>query len=305
MKLRDYVAIGILIVVAIAGRVMTSQQPGDGESPRRPDPRQFEPSLQKPAPAGTTADTGRLLPNESTLDPRVAVEIGKKQGSSIGTAFSIDRSGVWITAHHVTSDCDLLGLEKANGRLVRVRGLTERSDADISILRTRGGTPQMNVIQPRLRIGDDGYSFGFPQGSPGDVHGKVIGRGRMLTRGRYRKEEPVVAWTQVRRIPDVGADLSGISGGPWVDPSGNVIGVHVAGSPRRGRSYSTAPRTLLAAVRHSGVRTANDPSSAPPTASLTPRRFARYGEFLRRELTVAKVVCLVGEKWRRQARQPR
>ena len=115
----------------------------------------------------------------------------------------------------MTSECDLLGLQQSNGKLVRVRELTQRQDADISILRTQGGSPQMNVIRPRLRIGDDGYSFGFPQGSPGDVYGKVIGRGRMLTRGgRYRKDEPVVAWTQIRRIPDAGADLSGISGGP-------------------------------------------------------------------------------------------
>ncbi|MGB0629947.1 MAG: S1 family peptidase [Alphaproteobacteria bacterium] len=304
MKFRDYLAIALLIVVAIVGRTMTGHDGGNGDAPRRPDPRQFEPSLQKPPPSGSQFDPGKPLPGETAFDPRVVVEIEKKQGTSIGTAFSIDRSGVWITAHHVTSDCDLLGLQKSDGRLLRVRGLSERPDADISILRTQGGTPQMNVIQPRLRIGDDGYSFGFPQGSPGDVHGKVIGRGRMLTRGRYRKEEPVVAWTQIRRVPDIGPDLSGISGGPWVDAAGDVIGVHVAGSPRRGRSYSTAPRTLLAAIQQSGVRAGNDPRSRPPKDSLTPRQFARYGNFLRQELTVAKVVCLVGDKWRRLARQP-
>jgi len=303
MKIRDYLAIVILIVVAIVGRVMTTQPPGEGESPRRPDPHQFEPRSERPAPPTARTVPGRPLPEESISDPKVVVEIERKRNTSIGTAFSIDRSGVWITAHHVTSDCDLVGLQKADGRLMRVRDLTERPDADISILRTQGGTPQMNVIRPALRIGDDGYSFGFPQGTPGDVYGRVIGRGRMLTRGRYRKEEPVVAWTQVRRIPDLGADLSGISGGPWVDAAGNVIGVHVAGAPRRGRSYSTAPRTLLAAIRQSGVRSGADPRSRPPKDALTPRRFARYGDYLRRELTVAKVVCLVGERWRRQARQ--
>ena len=303
MKLRDYLAIAILIVVAIAGRAMTSSDVGDGGSPRRPNPHQFKPSIEQPPPSVSRTDPGKLLPNESALDPRVIVEIKKKQGTSIGTAFSIDRSGIWITAHHVTSECDLLGLQQSNGKLVRVRELTQRQDADISILRTQGGSPQMNVIRPRLRIGDDGYSFGFPQGSPGDVYGKVIGRGRMLTRGRYRKDEPVVAWTQIRRIPDAGADLSGISGGPWVDAAGDVIGVHVAGSPRRGRSYSTAPRTLLTAIRQSGVRAGKDPRSHPPKETLTPGRFARYGEFLRRELTVIKVVCLVGGKWRRPARQ--
>ena len=303
MKLRDIIAIAILIVVAVGGRIMSESPPPGAENPRRPDPRQFEPSDGlRPAPE-TPRGAGRFLPEESARDPRLIVEVGDKPGSSVGTAFSIDRSGVWITAHHVTSGCDLVGLQKSNGRLVRVRQVSERPDADISILRTRGGTPQMNVVRPRLRIGDDGYSFGFPQGSPGDVHGKVIGRGRMLTRGRYRKEEPVVAWTQVRRIPDMGSDLSGISGGPWVNASGDVIGVHVAGSPRRGRSYSTDPRSLLAAISQVGIRVSADPRSQPPAAALTPGRFNAYGDYLRRELIVAKVVCLVGERWRRVARE--
>ena len=102
-------------------------------------------------------------------------------------------------------------------------------------------------------MGDDGYSFGFPKGSPGAVYGKVLGRARMQTRGRYRKDEPVLVWTQIRRVPDLGTDLRGISGGPWVDKAGNVIGVHVAGAPRRGRSYSTAPRTLLAAIEKRSI----------------------------------------------------
>ena len=303
MRLRDYIAIAVLFVVAIMGQTVNNAGTPDGESPRRPDPRRFEPYDQKPPTPELGLGLGERLPNESSADPRMVVKIGKKQGSSTGTAFSIDRSGVWITAHHVTSDCDMLGLQKPGGRLVRVRAVTERPDADISILRTNGGAPQMTVIKPRLRIGQDGYSFGFPQGSPGDVYGKVIGRGRMLTRGRYRKDEPVVAWTQIRRIPDIGADLGGISGGPWVDDAGNVIGVHVAGSPRRGRSYSTAPRTLLAAIHKSGVQSSEGPQNQSPRGSLTPRRFSRYGEFLRHELTVAKVVCLVGKKWRRLARQ--
>ena len=298
MKLRDFLAIAILIVVAIAGRVMTDGPPPDIENPRRPDPGRFEPPAPKPP-----TESGRPLPAESRRDPRLIVEIEEKKGTSVGTAFSIDPSGVWITAHHVTSGCDLVGLQKNDGKLVRVLEVSERADADIRILRTRGGRPRMKVIRPQLRIGEDGYSFGYPQGIAGDVHGRVIGRGRMLTRGRYRKDEPVIAWTQVKRIPDRGPDLSGISGGPWVNARGEVVGVHVAGSPRRGRSYSTAPRLLIDAVRSSGASTFGLIEADSAKALLNPVRFADYGTRLRRDLIVAKVVCLVGEKWRRLARE--
>ena len=164
--------------------------------------------------------------------------------------------------------------------------------ADISLLWTRGGAPAMTVIRPDLRVGEDGYSFGYPGGRPGDVHARLIGRRNMLSRGRYRTDEPVIAWTQVSRKPDRGADLSGISGGPWVDANGDVIGVHVAGAPRRGRSYSTAPRSLLQAIEESGIVPQPDPSYLPARTDLSPRRYGRYGDELRRQLTIAKVVCL-------------
>ena len=304
MKLRDYLAIALLIIVAVGGRIYTngSESP---EKPRRPDPRQIDrPDIGRP-PAETVHSPGRELPRESRNDPRFVIQIDATKENSVGTAFSIDPSGIWVTARHVTNGCDLVGLQKTNGRLVRVSTVEERPSADISILHTRGGTRAMRIIHPKLQIGADGYSFGYPRGEPGDVYGRVIGRARMLARGRYRTEEPVVAWTQIRRIPDKGADLSGISGGPWVNAKGEVIGVHVAGSPRRGRSYSTAPRTLIEAARSANVRTFGLINDTATNGELTPTRFDRYGNRLRRDLVVAKVVCLIGEKWRRQAAQQR
>ena len=304
MKLRDYMAIALLIIVAIGGRVYSdgSENP---ENPRRPDPRLIDqPDLNRPPP-DTVRSPGRELPRATGRDPRFIVELEEKQQNSVGTAFSVARDGVWVTARHVTDGCDLVGLQKSNGQLVRARRIAEQPGTDISILWTRGGTPPMRVVTPRLRIGDDGYSFGFPKGDPGDVHGRVLGRARMMARGRYRTNEPGIAWTQISRVPDRGAHLGGISGGPWVDAKGDVIGVHVAGSPRRGRSYSTAPSSLTAALKSVRTRSGNSGSSSYPVADLTPGRFNRYGNALRRDLTVAKVICLVGEKWRRQAAQQR
>lgn len=302
MKLRDIIALGFLIVLAIGGRIMSGGESG-GE--RRPDPRQFAPPVAVAPPPETPRGSGRTLPPESFNDPRFIVEVGDKQGPSTGTAFSVNRSGVWITARHVTDGCDVVGLQQTNGRLVRVRRVQHEGNSDISVLWTGGGSPGMPVIQPQIRIGEDGYSFGFPKGDPGDVHARVLGRGRMLARGRYNTDEPVVAWTQVKRVPDIGANLSGISGGPWVNAQGQVVGVHVAGAPRRGRSYSTAPRSLLTAIRTSGIRPEADPGTLPDSQALNPRQFNRYGDALRNQLTVAKVICLVGEKWKRMARERR
>jgi serine protease Do len=302
MKLRDIIAIGFMVILAIGGRLMSG---GDSGGERRPDPRQFAPPVAVAPPPETPRGSGRALPPESFGDPRFIVEVGDRQGPSTGTAFSVNRSGVWITARHVTDGCDIVGLQRTNGRLVRVRRIQQEANSDISVLWTGGGTPALPIVEPQIRVGEDGYSFGFPKGSPGDVHAHVLGRGRMLARGRYNTDEPVVAWTQVRRVPDIGTDLSGISGGPWVNNRGEVIGVHVAGAPRRGRSYSTAPRSLLAAIRSSGVRPEADSGSMPDSQTLNPRQFDRYGDALRGQLTVAKVACLVGEKWKRMAAEQR
>ncbi len=298
MRLRDIFAILLIVVVAIGGKVYR----GGMENPppdRRPDPRRLE-QLSRPPPE-TPQDAGRALPPPSAADPSIFVEIGEKKQNAVGTAFSLSRAGIWITARHVTEGCDLVALERGNGKLIRVSRVAQQSFADISILWTRGGTAALPVADPPLAAGEDGYSFGFPHGRPGDLYGQVLGRGRLIARGRYQSEEPVIAWTQVRRIPDEGADLGGISGGPWVNRNGDVIGVHVAGAPRRGRSYSTTPQAILAAVANNGVRPAPDREALPQNSELNPGSFERYGDALRGRETVSKVICLVGEKWRRIA----
>ncbi len=288
MKAIDILALVLVAAVAIGGKLFVG---GNGDTvphDRRPNPRAFAPGHAVPAPA---------YPDE----PTIVVTIEEKRQSSTGTAFSVNRSGIWITARHVTGGCDTVALQLQDGRAVRVRRVDPHTFADISVLWTRGGVPALPLARPRPRKGQDGYSFGFPKGLPGDVHGQVIGRARMLSQGRYRTAEPVIAWAHVRRIPDRGPYLGGISGGPWLNSDGEVIGVHVAGAKRRGRSFSTTLDTLSRALGESGVRPAAEPRTLPPLSRLSPAGFAGYGDALRQRATVAKVLCLVGERWRRRA----
>ena len=282
MRLGDKLALVALVILAIVFKFSGIDNVDSGSS-RRPDPGQFAP-LEPLTPA-------------SPSEPGIVVPVGHTQANSSGTAFSIDSSGVWITARHVADGCDRILLQKTGRQFVQVNRVRHHTNADISILWTRNGVPALPMSQQKPRPNQDGYSFGFPKGEPGDVHARLIGRTKMHQHGRYRTNEPVVAWTQIRRTPDRGAHLGGISGGPWVDAEGRILGVHIAGNPRRGRSYATAPASLRTAFTHAGLTNSSAPRNFK-TYSVTPQNFPTVGNRLRNDLTVVKVLCLVGERWR-------
>jgi S1-C subfamily serine protease len=250
----------------------SSDRPG----PRRPDPRQFQPAEQPPM----------MVPPPNA--PVVMIHVDEPKRSSAGTAFSVDRHGVWITARHVTDGCDRIVLRTDAGRYLRVDRVVEQRNVDISLLWSRGGPAELTVYDGDVRPGQPGYAFGFPQGRPGDARGQAIGRWYLWSTGRLEFVAPVVAWAQIERIPDRGPNLAGISGGPWVDAEGRVVGVVIAGAPRRGRTYTTAPESLRAAL----ART--DGTVSPRAAfAVNPTNFAGIGDRLRSQRTVSQVLCVV------------
>jgi serine protease Do len=58
-------------------------------------------------------------------------------------------------------------------------------------------------------------------------------------------EEPVLAWAEQGRTSGLRGSLAGISGGPAFSANGQVIGVTIAESARRGRIYTAAPTSIL------------------------------------------------------------
>ena len=194
MRKIDILALLLVAVVAIGGKLFAGGGEGAAPDERRPDPRGFAPGHAVPAPA---------LPDE----PTIVVTIEERKQNSTGTAFSVDRSGIWITARHVTDGCDTVALQPRDGRPVRARRVDAHGFADISVLWTRGGAPAMALARPRPREGQDGYSFGFPKGLPGDVKAKLdtaleaaIGSGPVQTfierrklAGNYQGSEALTA----------------------------------------------------------------------------------------------------------------
>ncbi|MEC9267250.1 MAG: serine protease [Pseudomonadota bacterium] len=237
--------------------------------------------------------TGPALPDPSPRDPVIQIQGGGPKKNSIGTAFSLDSDGIWMTARHVVDGCTTVGIERRSGEAVRVRKIWIHPDADLAILSDTLRTPALEIAERLPTVGETGFGVGYPQGIPAEVTGTLIGRAVSVALHRNERAEPVLTWAESRRYPDFEGTLGGISGGPLFVSEGRVAGVVISGSPRRGRFNTAAPRSFPAAIA---------------AAQLTPDRRDRYftfpdyidetsidglGDTLRSAGAVALVYCLV------------
>ncbi len=247
-----------------------------------------------PAPDAPQTHTysGSLLPSASTLDSEVLVEVGPVTEGA-GTAFAVSTDGWWLTARHVVDSCPHIGILVGGGSAIQVLQTKMALGADLALIKTiRGPAPLgWNFQENTLRVGQLAYHFGFPQGVPGEAASRLIGRERLLARGRYHIDEPILAWAEVGRSHNRQGSLSGISGGPAISSDGLVIGVTLAESVRRGRLYTAAPETVLALLKASGVA-----ASTAAVTALTPQNYGSQNDKLRQSLRVAQVVCTTKAK---------
>ncbi len=200
-----------------------------------------------------------------TYDPRGARRPMPENGGDIyeiaepgapidsqGTAFAIDRDGVWLTAQHVAVGCRYIGLEQ--GRSLDPVGsslLSQESDATLLLDAPASPTILALANPASLPYGAPGIHMGFPSGRPGIVFSQFLGRSS-ASRGPQRQAEPVFAWAETDRALISGDPLGGISGGPTFDGQGRVIGVNSASTERRGRVLTTAPDAIARLVTASG-----------------------------------------------------
>jgi serine protease Do len=282
-----------VMVLATVSHMMGSDS---GSTPRAGviDPGRIDPGrIDQRRPATIEGRERRPPPRTPATnpgDPGFVVELGAKHDST-GTAFSIG-DGVWMTARHVVDGCRQVGIVTGSRKAEIAHDVQVHPGADLAIFRTRRSTASLGFETVLPESGQAAYHFGFPQGKPGDVRSTMIGHTTMRLRGRYRTEEPVIAWAERTRVPNISTPLSGISGGPVVDADGQVIGVHVAGSKRRGRSFTTAPSSMRQILDQAGVTPLNE-SSQSIGRTVSDDDFAKIGGKLRQQLTVAKAICRV------------
>ena len=234
------------------------------------------------ADAPESPELGPMLPSDSPRDEIVLVDVSPRQ-SGMGTAFSINDKGLWLTARHVVDSCSSVGLRIGTGRILPVQSQIVQN-SDLAVLRSDWKRrPLPADLESQRQVGEIGYFFGYPQGKPGEVVGSLIARNRMKVRGRYTNDEAVLAWSELGRSRNLKGSLGGLSGAPVLDKDGEIIGVVSAESPRRGRIYSVAPRYLRGIITY-------------PGDGVEPLSLTSYGvaaDKLRRDRRVAQVICLV------------
>ena len=230
---------------------------------------------------------GALLCPITPFDAAATVEAPDAFRPSSGTAFSIAGRGRWVTARHVVEGCRKPALVIGGGRAVAA-DVRLASRADVALLITDGGPPALPVAADApLRKGQRAFHPGFPQGAPGEVTTRLLGRETLKVFGRGAHEEPVLAWAEVGRTDGLVGALSGLSGAPALDGQGRVLGVTIAEAPRRGRIYTTAPESFGPAIRGE-----QGPDEAAYGQPMTVETYGQASDALRRDLRVAQVVCL-------------
>ncbi len=297
MRYFDVIALIAIVVLAV---YFVPDRSDKSPSPRRPVPApRIAATAPEPSNIRPARRPDRPLAAPSRRDPVFEIQLGQKKQST-GTAFAVSNDGDFFTARHVTDGCRHLALRTGTGRATLVTNTAFHKNADLSLLKAKFRVPALPIQRAQLGYGQDGFHFGYPKGKPGAVHSQLIGRMRMRLKGRYRTSEPVLVWAHRRRIPDSGLELGGISGGPILDAQGAVVGVHVAGAKRRGRAYSVAPATMEDMARRHGVQSARQHRRADWLKTLNKDQFDKSGVILRQRLTVAKVYCLLDDRWLRK-----
>lgn len=267
-------SLGLLGVLVVAVVAVTSTLMESGVSPGY----DRDASARRPVPVGPSTPDLRGAPEFS-------IAIGERRDSS-GTAFAI-ADGVWMTARHVVDGCDVVGVLDRPGRAVRARSFSVHGNADVAVMRMDRSGPSVVFSDTVPRRGDIAYHVGFPRGEPGELRSRMLGVRIMNVRGRYSTREPVIAWAELDRYPEDSSPLSGLSGGPVFDAAGRLIGVHVAGSVRRGRSFTAHPssiRQLLDRVRIA-------PPAGDPSFGFTSGTLPEVADDLRARRTVVKALC--------------
>ena len=226
--------------------------------------------------------------------PKYRLEIDSKiRRSSTGTAFYIGNNK-WLTARHVINKCPQVFLEQNSSKQL-IERIIIHPNSDLAIFEH---SPNFYLGKFSLArdISATSFASGYPGGYPGDVTLSFLGFTAMEERG-YNILEKHTVFAISKKEPERLVSFGGISGGPSYDGFGNVNGVVVAESVRRGLLFAVSIEQIawLIAASYKGTvlsQEALDKNDGNLPISLD-RSFSEVGEELRENGIVSKVFCKV------------
>lgn len=239
----------------------------------------------------TTGGLTRRAAADQPLNPLVTVDVEQIPTgyTERGTAFPLGDS-FWITARHVAANgCGRVVLI-VRGAILPAQVEFLDPNADLAVLKadihSNSGLP---IEQSSVDAGESAFAFGYPQGNLGGTEDQLLGRTHLRLGGRLTGTAPVLAWVETDRYPAQLNSLAGISGGPMLDSDGDVVGIFVAASDRRGRNYTVAPEILLAIERQLGVvrdqTSVRDLLARPISLDLAARKLSKSSR-------IAEIYCI-------------
>lgn len=252
------------------------------------------------SPVPSTRNATRPPPRRVFEDVIVESE-GDTKGSATGTAFALDDRGIWMTARHVVSECRELYLLKDSARLdsrissrevIKVSQAFEDALADIAVITTGVKADPLPVAAAEPVEDEILFHYGFPQSKQGALRTRMLGRSYVRDRVRKFRREPVYVLSQESAFPKSLLRVNGISGGPVLNDSGEVVGVSIAGSERRGRVYASTVETIARVANERQIRGLHSSKKMPPLSSEA--AFEKYGRQLEKQRRMLMVLCLNG-----------
>lgn len=285
-RLDKFVVALFVIVVLISAAVQRSPHydPGAGRRPV-PDAETPQPPIEAPAPERVRRPP---LAAPGANDPLSLVDVGERVQHGTGTAFAAGPQGLWMTARHVVDGCQDIYVEYPS-RAWQAKIVYSHPAADLALLASSRTGRSVQLADGPLHLGQDAYSFGYPTGNLGATHLQLLGRSRWQFTGRMSGITPTLTWAEVRRFPETLERLGGISGGPVFGEDGRLVGVHIGGSIRRGRSVSVAPEVIREVQREKPVLLA----SGQPLAEIrgAPKDLAAAAQAVSQGSRIVKVFC--------------
>ncbi|MXV51193.1 trypsin-like serine protease [Pedobacter sp. HMF7647] len=133
-----------------------------------------------------------------------------------GTGFALTTNGYVLTNYHVISGADSVYVQNTDGEAFKAKTVYSDKESDVAILKiVDSNFKNYNSLPYTFKktsdLGEDVYTIGFSKDEP------VIGSGILSSRNGYSGDTTAY---QVSMPVN-----NGNSGGPLIDPRGNIIGI--------------------------------------------------------------------------------